>query len=161
MSETWERGSARRWMEGVRAEVRMVRRERGILEARTAQAYSIGSLAPSTGGSSGHGPRNAIEENAVACEDARQRYEEATKQAACDICAARDYLADMRCAGEMMALCSQAIELRYVDDMTDAMASRALGIGHGRYNEVIDAGLDWMDNRGPFVGRLSSGTAEA
>lgn len=141
--------------------MRMVRRERGILEARTAQAYSLGSLAPSAGGSSGHGPRNAIEENAAATDEAERRYEEVTRQARDDIAEARAYLSDMRMAGELMALCAQAIELRYVDDMTDSAGSRALSMGHERYRDVIDTGLDWMDNRGPFVGRLSSGTAEA
>lgn len=156
---TSDRGWSREWLESVRAYVSYAKRERRIMEARRERRWSLGSQAPSDGGHSGKGPRNAIYEDVVAWLQAQEDSTTACRAACEEIRQAHDVLSGMALAGPREAECSQVLTCVYLDGMSEREASLVLHMSKTTVRELEGQGLDWLDAMGPERARQGVGIA--
>lgn len=139
---------AREWLEGVLSCVCAASVERRRIQELQAQAESLGSQAPSTGGHNGAPPSSSIESDVVNMVQAQDDYASSVESFRAEVARAATVLDGMAQAGIHERKWSGALSLRYINGLSDNAAARIMCVSTRTFDRYISCGIEWLDTVG-------------
>lgn len=140
---------ARDFFSDVRDQVRLVRDEQRVLEARRERLNSLGSQR--FDGDGVHGGSIAGDkfgDQIALIGDYEAEYEQHCKRAVSSIKDATSIVSYMMEHNPHNHQWAETLQLRYIDDMSDTAIARIMQVSRATVVNWSDAGIDWLDHEG-------------